>query len=159
MSSPKSPTRAQVRKSILAAISQSLQPYITGPLLYTLLYHPQQIEAFLPAKLHAIARSSSTIYWLKLLLAAGVVRKASAHLSKLVLNNFKYDTWNSGEEIVLITGGARGIGELVTHQIAEHAAKVIVLDVTAPQNPLRELNSHILICTKLEIKYPTKHIS
>ncbi|KAJ5727657.1 hypothetical protein N7493_005477 [Penicillium malachiteum] len=39
------------------------------------------------------------------------------------------------KEIVLITGGSTGIGELVARKLAKNSVKVVVLDLAPPKNP------------------------
>jgi len=46
-----------------------------------------------------------------------------------VLDNWTADTYDWHKEIVLITGGAGGIGGKVVQLLAEKGIKVIVLDV------------------------------
>jgi nucleoside-diphosphate-sugar epimerase len=46
-----------------------------------------------------------------------------------VLDNWKSDKYDWDKEIVLITGGAGGIGGHVVRLLAERGIKVVVLDV------------------------------
>jgi all-trans-retinol dehydrogenase (NAD+) len=68
------------------------------------------------------------------LLAAGTLYRLNKLFSKLVLNNFVRDKyWNWDREIVLVTGGCSGIGELIVQKLAEHKVKVVVFDVSEPR--------------------------
>jgi all-trans-retinol dehydrogenase (NAD+) len=46
-----------------------------------------------------------------------------------VLNNWTTDTYDWDKEIVLITGGAGGIGGNVVKLLAEKGTKIVVMDV------------------------------
>ncbi|TVY86814.1 Dehydrogenase [Lachnellula willkommii] len=59
----------------------------------------------------------------------GLVRWVSGYLDNGVLDNWTADTYDWDKEIVLITGGAGGIGGKVVQLLAEKGIKVVVLDV------------------------------
>ncbi|KAL2124629.1 hypothetical protein VTJ04DRAFT_994 [Mycothermus thermophilus] len=63
------------------------------------------------------------------LLVFGLLRAASNYLSRRVLNNGVKDTYDWSREIVLITGGAGGIGGEMVKLFAEKGVKVVVLDI------------------------------
>lgn len=65
----------------------------------------------------------------KFLFYFGLVRLASNYLDRGVLDNWKSDKYDWDKEIVLITGGAGGIGGHVVRLLAERGIKVVVLDV------------------------------
>lgn len=65
----------------------------------------------------------------KLLFILGLVRCASNYLDKGVLNNWVEDKYDWKKEIVLVTGGAGGIGGEVVKLFAEMGVRVVVLDV------------------------------
>ena len=74
---------------------------------------------------------------LSLLLCAGVLRSANNLLSWAVLNNFRRDRYNWRRELVVVTGGSGGLGDLLVRKLAKHSIKVISLDITPPKIPLR----------------------
>jgi len=59
----------------------------------------------------------------------GLARWASNYFDTGVLDNWQSDTYDWNKEIVLITGGAGGIGGKVVQLLAERGIKVVVLDV------------------------------
>jgi all-trans-retinol dehydrogenase (NAD+) len=65
----------------------------------------------------------------KTLFYLGLARWASGFFDDGVLNNWTKDTYEWDKEIVLITGGAGGIGGSVVKLLAERGIKVVVLDV------------------------------
>jgi len=55
------------------------------------------------------------------------------------VNNGKRDArFIKSQELVLVTGGCSGIGELMAKQFAEKGVKVVVLDINAPKAALRK---------------------
>lgn len=66
---------------------------------------------------------------LKTLLVLGLVKWVNSWLSKGVLNSWADDKYDWTKEIVLITGGAGGIGGQVVQLLAERGIKVVVLDI------------------------------
>lgn len=64
------------------------------------------------------------------LLYFGLFRWATGWLDAGALNNWKNDTYDwENKEVVLITGGAGGIGGEAVKMFAERNIKVVVLDV------------------------------
>ncbi|KAJ6096870.1 hypothetical protein N7486_007616 [Penicillium sp. IBT 16267x] len=58
-------------------------------------------------------------------------------LSKLVLNNFqRTEKWAPENELVLLTGGASGIGKQLSEDLSKQQLRVIILDVQRPTDPL-----------------------
>ena len=112
-------------------------PLFTGSLLLGLLYYPRQVHSVLPPWLARIMYSKGLIWTLKVLLFLGVVQPANRYLSRSALNNGAEDTtWDWEKEVVLVTGGSSGIGELVTRKLAERGVNVIVLDIALPKKEL-----------------------
>jgi hypothetical protein len=90
---------------------------------------------------------------IKYLFAFGLLRLVSNYLDNGFLNNWKSDKYDWKKEIVLITGGAGGIGGQVVRLLAERGIKVVVLDVipmtfTARITPCVLLSASLL--TKLQ---------
>jgi all-trans-retinol dehydrogenase (NAD+) len=78
---------------------------------------------------------------IKTLFYFGLVRLVSGYFDQKVLDNWTSDEydWSEKGEIVLITGGAGGIGGQVVKLLAERGTRVVVLDVIpmtfeAPKN-------------------------
>jgi hypothetical protein len=66
---------------------------------------------------------------IKLLFYFGLARWANNYLSTGVLNNWTKDKYDWEKEIVIVTGGAGGIGGSVVKLLAEKKITVVVLDV------------------------------
>lgn len=60
---------------------------------------------------------------------AGVVLRFNAWLTRRALNNGVSDTYDWDREIVVVTGGAGGIGGEIVQRLATKGTKVAVLDV------------------------------
>lgn len=65
----------------------------------------------------------------KTLFYLGLARLVSGYFDRGVLDNWTTDKYDWDKEIVLITGGAGGIGGQVVKLFAERGIKVVVLDV------------------------------
>jgi hypothetical protein len=66
---------------------------------------------------------------IKTLFYFGLARWVSNYFDVKVLDNWTSDTYDWDKEIVLITGGAGGIGGNVVKLLAEKGTKIVVLDV------------------------------
>lgn len=109
----------------------ALQPLLTGPLLYASIR-----DALLPSSL-SFSRKTQILKILRVLFTLGTLRVANNTLSKLVLNNWTIDTWRKNEEVVLITGGGSGIGELMARDLAPYSKAIIVLDLIPSKMSMR----------------------
>lgn len=87
----------------------------------------------LPA-LAQLQRSPIVLAAAGLLTSFLVARSVNKSLSKSAQNNFTTDkTWDWKKELVVITGGASGIGAAIVDQLVENGVKVIILDLVAPK--------------------------
>ena len=99
----------------------ALNPKLILPLLLLANYTKKGQDL---AILHPTAYSR-----LKTLLAFGLLRWINNYFSWGVLNNWVKDKYDWSREIVVITGGAGGIGGHVVQLLAERGIKVAVLDI------------------------------
>ncbi|KAH6853806.1 hypothetical protein B0I37DRAFT_400914 [Chaetomium sp. MPI-CAGE-AT-0009] len=115
----------------------ALNPKVVLPLLLLAKYTKKGQDW---AILHPLAYSR-----LKKLLMFGLIRWANNFFSRKVLNNWVDDKYDWSKEIVVVTGGAGGIGGQVVQLLAERGIKVVVLDIqplTYPAAP----NVHYFKC-------------
>lgn len=66
---------------------------------------------------------------LKALFYFALARRVSAWLSEKARNNWVNDRYDWSREVVLVTGGAAGIGGSIVRFLDEQGIKVVVLDV------------------------------
>ena len=117
-------------------------PRITAPLLVALLYYPEKLYQLLPDALHPLIASSALIKTLEICLCLGIVGGVNKKLSQWTANNWKKDAkFVKDEELVLISGGCSGIGQLMAEDFAKRGFKVVVLDLNKPKTALREFLS------------------
>ncbi|KAJ8610945.1 hypothetical protein MRB53_038249 [Persea americana] len=114
-----------------------LQPLFTAPLLLALLRYPNLVEQYLPDYAQKIVFEPNFLKYLKYVVGIGAVRATNNFLSRKVVNNWRTVQWKKEQEIVLITGGASGLGELLAHTIAKTCKKVIVFDLRPSKKSLR----------------------
>ncbi|KAH8812175.1 putative short-chain dehydrogenase/reductase 2 [Xylogone sp. PMI_703] len=91
------------------------------------------LQRYLPASLNNPTAQKG----LALLAGLLALYQLNRTVNKRALNNYASDpSWDWQKEIVLVTGGASGIGELMARQFASRGIKVIVLDVNPPRSSL-----------------------
>lgn len=99
----------------------ALNPKLLLPLILLARYTKKGSDL---AILHPIAYSRiKTLCWL------GIARVVNNYLSNQVLNNWVKDRYDWSREVVVITGGAGGIGGQVVQLLAERGITVVVLDI------------------------------
>lgn len=104
------------------------------PLLLALLYCPDRLKSIVPQRLYPWITSAGFLQGLKVLLGLNVTRFVNNKLSQYVINNWKKDAkFINSREVVLITGGSSGIGELMSLDFAKRGVKVISLDLNPPK--------------------------
>ncbi|KAF7860771.1 hypothetical protein EAF04_008289 [Stromatinia cepivora] len=111
-------------------------PKLTGALLVALLYYPHKLQAILPTNIQPHIASLAFVRTLKILLVFGILRSVNKKLSQLVLNNWKGNAkFIKSQELVLITGGSSGIGEIMARDFSCKGVKVVVMDLNPPKTP------------------------
>ncbi|PQE25533.1 Short-chain dehydrogenase reductase SDR protein [Rutstroemia sp. NJR-2017a BBW] len=117
-------------------LGASFDPKLTGALLVALLYYPERLQSILPARLRSYVISPAFVRALNTLLVFGVLRKVNRKLSQLALNGWKSNArFVKSQEVVLITGGSSGIGEIMARDFSSKGVKVVVMDINPPKNP------------------------
>ncbi|KAH7163027.1 hypothetical protein B0J13DRAFT_27060 [Dactylonectria estremocensis] len=89
---------------------------------------------------------------LKTLLWLSIARWVNNWVSEKVCNNWVSDTYDWSKEIVLVTGGAGGIGGQIVKLLEEHGVTVVVLDIQ-PMSFTVSSNVHHFEC---DIRSPEK---
>ncbi|KAK4193327.1 hypothetical protein QBC35DRAFT_102862 [Podospora australis] len=101
--------------------STALNPKVILPLLLAAKYTKKGQDLSI---LHPTAYSR-----LKTLLVLGLIKWVNSYFSRGVLNSWQKDDYDWNREVVLITGGAGGIGGQVVQLLAEKGIHVVVLDI------------------------------
>jgi hypothetical protein len=78
---------------------------------------------------------------LSVILGIGILRRVNKILCQASLNHYSCDLYDWRKEIVVVTGGTGGIGDVLVRKLAKHNVKVISLDIVPPNKPLRVLCS------------------
>ena len=112
-----------------------LQPLLTAALLLTSVKRPQQVEQALKLFSQNQTALPTLTAGLKVLIGLGTLYRVNKYLSKRALNNHIRDSWDWRKEIILITGGSSGIGELMVRKFAKLGIKVIAVDLKPPSKP------------------------
>lgn len=114
-------------------------PRVTAPLLIALLYYPEKLYELLPTTLHPLIASPALIKTLEVCLSLGILGGVNKKLSQWTANNWKKDAkFVKDQELVLISGGCSGIGQLMAEDFARRGVKVVVLDLNKPKVALRK---------------------
>lgn len=111
-----------------------LNPKITVPLLL-LLTQTSAGQTFAASNI-----SGQWLRRLKIAAVLGFLSKANNLLSWGALNNWKRDSYNWTQEVIVVTGGCGGIGEKIVRDLVERAkgAKIVVLDLLEWKDDKRE---------------------
>jgi all-trans-retinol dehydrogenase (NAD+) len=104
----------------------AFEPLIIAPLYLTSLYFQQ------------FSRAQTLIFdtetsMLGMLFGLGLIRKLNSFLSDRMLNNWNSDAYDWTKEVVVVTGGSSGIGELVTQDLCRRGISVAIVDIVKPK--------------------------
>ena len=114
------------------------EPLVVAPILWGLDRYPGLNRAWLSKTM-----PNAPTNWVKptlwVLLGVGVLRRINKLLSQASLNSYTRDSYDWRREIVVVTGGSGGIGDVLVRKLAKHSINVISLDVMPPKTPLRAL--------------------
>lgn len=114
-----------------------LQPILTGGLLLASFQRPQQANSIISSVTKGYISKVAADRAVKVLFTAGILRFLNKYLTKLALNNAVSDrSWDWQKEIVLVTGGCSGIGELMVRKLSERNVKIVIYDVAEPKTAL-----------------------
>lgn len=94
----------------------------------------EQLRAFLTA----VSTNERTRAAGALLVGTAVLCKAYRLFAQAAANNFTRDTYDWRREIVVVTGGSGGLGDMLVRKLAKESVKVISLDIVPPRTPLRK---------------------
>ena len=133
--------RSNTLRVLAAPIKLTLADFrLQLPLLLALIYYPERLKSIVPERLYPWITSARFLQGLKILLGLNLAGFINKKLSQYAVNNWKKDAkWINSQEVVLITGGSSGIGELVAKDFAKRGVKVISLDLNPPKKAQREL--------------------
>ncbi|KAL5619800.1 hypothetical protein FOVSG1_002022 [Fusarium oxysporum f. sp. vasinfectum] len=69
--------------------------------------------------------------------ALGIILTLNQLLNRVALHNSLWNSsWDWRREIVLVTGGSSGLGDLVVRKLAKKSIKVVNVDINPPKTPL-----------------------
>lgn len=141
-----SASKLSLQRVLTAPLRLALfDPRVTAPLLVALLYSPDKLRELLPELVHPFIASSALINTLKVLLSISIVGGINRKLSQWTANNWKRDAkFVKSQELVLISGGCSGIGQLMAEDFARRGVRVVVFDLNQPKTILREFSLPLL---------------
>jgi all-trans-retinol dehydrogenase (NAD+) len=116
-----------------------LNPKVTAPLLIALKFFPEKLRTVLPASLQPWVDSPALTRILVAFLLLNAILKANKKLSELVANNWTTVKFVKSQELVLVTGGASGLGENMAREFSRKGVKVVIIDLHPPKAALREV--------------------
>jgi hypothetical protein len=123
------------------------EPLVVAPILWGLDQYSDRNRAWLLKTM-----PNAPTDWVKPtlwgLLGVGILRRINKLLSQASLNSYTRDSYDWRREIVVVTGGSGGIGDVLVRKLAKHSINVISLDVMPPKTPLRTFYSSqtLLFC-------------
>ncbi|KAI9644554.1 hypothetical protein NHQ30_006575 [Ciborinia camelliae] len=124
------------RTKVSVILAAPFDPKLTGVLLVALLYYPHKLQSIIPSSIQPYITSPAFLRALKAFLVFGILRGVNHKVSQLVLNNWKGNAkFIKSQELVLITGGSSGIGEMMARDFSSKGVKVVVMDLNPPKNP------------------------
>lgn len=114
-----------------------LQPVITTAVLLSTLKSPEEAGKILSVLSRNKISLPTFTKALNVLVGLGAIYRLNKALNRAALNNFRCDTWIWDKEIILITGGSSGFGELMVRKFAKRKpnTKIVVLDLKPPSTP------------------------
>jgi all-trans-retinol dehydrogenase (NAD+) len=132
-----------------------LNPWLSGVIaiashvLTTYQHHPAAILPYslLQTRLDDIGRTSTKLF------VVGAVLRVNRWMSRRALNNGVKARFDWPKEIIVVTGGAGGIGAKTVQRLAARGSKVVVLDVLPLTFPKCKLPSTCPITQWNELLY------
>jgi all-trans-retinol dehydrogenase (NAD+) len=123
----------------------ALEPLLVAPILWGLERYPDLSRAWLSKTMANVPTDwvKSTLW---ALLGLGFLRRINEILSQASLNHYTRDSYDWRREIVVVTGGSGGLGDVLVRKLAKHGIKVINVDIVPPKTPLRMLYSPLTLC-------------
>lgn len=99
----------------------------------------QSLQARVGPGLRNALRTPLVPYAVTAYVAVRLLKSLSDRLSWYTLNNYiTLDKWNPAKELVVVTGGASGIGWQMVQDLVTLKVKVIILDIQEPKGVLRK---------------------